>query len=683
MHTCDGQLAAPSTRVGVAERRTTRCKPEVVLEYRKDIDGLRAVAVLLVVMFHVHPRLITGGFVGVDIFFVISGFLITGLIGSGLRDRNFSLLNFYSRRIRRIFPALAIVLAVSMAVGWFVLFPDDYENLGKHVVGSAAFLANVTLWTDVGYFDAPAEFKPLLHVWSLGIEEQFYMLWPALLLLTRSWRRGSIVLACMVFAASFSWNVLLTGANPVAAFFFPTTRFWELMVGCILALSAPKGTLSWLAMRPRKGNTFAICDAASLLGAILVVAGALLVSGGRSFPGWWALLPAVGAALLIAAGPGALVNRQLLSRALVVQLGLISYPLYLWHWPILAFIRHCHVKEPPDLMRWGGILLAVVLALATYHFVEKPIRRGAPIAAKSIGAVLAVALIACSGAAVFANRGYAQRFPREIAVLFRDEDNVAKVFIGSGLCVRTAHNDRFEFTRDCARSLNTDYRIVVWGDSHGSNVTRGLVEIEQSRPNIQVVFFNTVGCPPIPSYTYTYRTNPNCPAANRVAIGKIERMKPDIVLLAGNWAQYDGGPHSQLVDEHSIEDTVNRLKSLGIKRIVGVGQFPLWDYSVPKLLARRYRDGRASLVAAAATSPVRDADYIEPRTFVSNQRVQQWFLSAGAEFVSPLSTLCNDTGCLLTVPGRFGPMERDQDHLTNAGSIWFVANTLQSLLAEE
>jgi hypothetical protein len=160
-------------------------------------------------------------------------------------------------------------------------------------------------------------------------------------------------------------------------------------------------------------------------------------------------------------------------------------------------------------------------------------------------------------------------------------------------------------------------------------------------------------------------------------------MKPDVVILAGNWAQYEGGPYSQLVGENSIEDTINRLKSLGIKRIVGVGQFPLWDYSVPKLLARRYRDGRASLVATAATSPVRDADYIGPRTFISKQRAQQWFLSTGAEFVSPLSTLCNDTGCLLTVPGRIEPMERDQDHLTNAGSIWFVANTLQSLLAEE
>jgi peptidoglycan/LPS O-acetylase OafA/YrhL len=655
----------------------------VELQYRKDIDGLRAVAVLLVVMFHVHPRLITGGFVGVDIFFVISGFLITGLITSGLRDGSFSLLDFYARRIRRIFPALAIVLAVSLVAGWFVLFPADYENLGEHVAAGAAFVANFTLLRDAGYFDAPAELKPVLHLWSLGIEEQFYMLWPALLLLTRSWRHGSLVLACMVFAASFSWNVLLTGANPVAAFFLPTTRFWELMVGCILALSPPKGALSWLATGPRKGNGFAICDAASLVGAVLVVAGTLLVSRGRSFPGWWALLPTIGAALLIAAGPGALVNRQLLSRSLAVQLGLISYPLYLWHWPILAFIRHYHFKEPPDLMRWGGILLAVVLALATYHFVEKPIRRGAPIATKSLGAALAMALIACSGAAVFVSRGYEQRFPSEIAVLFRDQDNVAKVFIGSGLCVRTAHQDRFEFTRDCARSPNTVYQIVVWGDSHGSNVARGLAEIEQSRPNIQVIFFNTVGCPPIPSYTYTYPTNPDCPAANKVAIGKIEQMKPDIVILAGNWAQYDGGTHSQLVDEHSIQDTVDQLKSLGIKHIVGVGQFPLWDYSVPKLLARRYRDGRAPLVAAAAKSPVRDAEYIEPRTFISNRRVQQWFLSAGVAFVSPLSTLCNDTGCLLTVPGRIEPMERDEDHLTNAGSIWFVANNLQSLLAEE
>jgi peptidoglycan/LPS O-acetylase OafA/YrhL len=655
---------------------------KVELKYRKDIDGLRAIAVLLVVLFHVHPRLIGGGFVGVDVFFVISGFLITGLISAGLRDKSFTLLDFYARRIRRIFPALAIVLAACIAVGWFMLFPADYRNLGKHAAASAAFIANFTLLQDAGYFDAPSELKPVLHLWSLGIEEQFYILWPTLMLLTWRWRRAPIIVASAMLMASFISNVLVSRVNSVEAFFLPTTRFWELMVGCVLALGLPIAfQTSTSGQRDR--SVAAIRDAASLLGCLLIIIGAILINSAKSFPGWWALLPTMGAALLIAAGPGALVNRGLLSRSPLLQLGLISYPLYLWHWPILAFIRHYHFKEPPDLMRWGGIILAVALASWTYQYVEKPIRRGAPIALKPIGATIAMVLLGSAGFAVFAEGGYEQRFPEEISVLFQDADNVAKIFVGSGLCVRPGHLNEVEFTADCEKPATADRRkIVVWGDSHGSNLVRGLIEIERTQPNIHLVFFATVGCPPIPSYPYTHPTLPDCPSANRIAVEKIKAMKPDTVILAGNWGQYDGGRNAALVDQHSIREVVDGLKRLGIKSIVGVGQFPLWDYAVPKLLARQYREGRASLVAAANVSPLRNKDYVEPRTFISDERVHQWFASAGASFVSPMSTLCNDSGCLMTVPGHIEPMERDEDHLTNLGSIWFVANNVKDLLGE-
>jgi len=654
------------------------------MQYRKDIDGLRAIAVLLVVLFHVHPHEITGGFVGVDVFFVISGFLITGLIRSGLRDGSFTLLDFYARRIRRIFPALAVVLAACMILGWFLLFPADYRNLGKHAAASAAFIANFTLLQDAGYFDAPSELKPLLHLWSLGIEEQFYLLWPALMLLTWRWRRGPMILACAILAASFAWNVVLSRSDPVAAFFLPTTRFWELMVGCILALGLPKGALQPLTARWPDRGAAKLCDAASLFGGFLVIAGAMLISRRSAFPGWWALLPTMGAALLIAAGPAALVNRQLLSRSLLVQLGLISYPLYLWHWPILAFMRHYHFEHPPDLMRWGGILLALVLAYLTYRLVETPIRRGAAIALKPIGAAVAMVLIGCASISVFAAGGYGQRFPKEIGVLFNDDDNVAKVFVGSGLCARAAHQGRFEFTDACDRpSASHAELIAVWGDSHASNLARGLVEVEQSRRDVRIVFFATMGCPPIPSYSYTHPHLPNCPAANRIAIEKIGAMTPDTVILTANWGHYDGSAHAGLVDQQSVHEVVHHLQSLGVKRIVGVGQFPLWDHAVPQIIVRLYRSGRASLATAGTPPAIRDMSYVEPQTFVSDQRVGRWFMSAGATFISPLSTLCNDDGCLLSLPGRVEPMVRDEDHLTNSGSIWFVARNEKNLLGEQ
>src|SRR5690349_4919064 len=365
---------------------------------------MRAVAVLLVVLFHVYPRLLTGGFIGVDVFFVVSGFLITGLICSGLRDGTFSLSGFYVRRIRRIFPALAVVLAACMATGWLLLFPADYQNMGKHVAASAAFVANFTLWGDAGYLDTPSELKPVLHLWSLGIEEQFYILWPLLVLATWRWRHATMIVATAIFAASFTWNVALSGPEPAAAFFLPSTRFWELMVGCILALALSEGGLLTFGRWDRGAAT--IRNTLSLLGALAILASAVIVDG-RSFPGWWALLPTMGAALVIAAGPGAFINGQVLSRPSLVWLGKISYPLYLWHWPILAFIRHYHLKGPTDLMRWGGIVLAITLASLTYRFVETPIRRGAPIALKPLGAVFAMILAGCAGLAVFAESGFA------------------------------------------------------------------------------------------------------------------------------------------------------------------------------------------------------------------------------------------------------------------------------------
>ena len=648
------------------------------MQHRKDIDGLRAIAVLLVVAFHVHPREVTGGFVGVDVFFVISGFLITGLIRSGLRDGDFRLLDFYARRIRRIFPALAVVLSACVAVGWLVLFPDDYRNLGRHAAASAAFVANFTLWQDAGYFDAPSVLKPLLHLWSLGIEEQFYILWPAVMLLAALGRRGAPLLAaCAVLIASFAVNVVVSRADPVAAFFLPATRFWELMVGCILALVLEAG-------RPTSAAAYSdhvrARDAASLAGSLMITLAAILIGPGLAFPGWWALLPTVGAALVIAAGPGAWVNRQVLSRPALVWLGLISYPLYLWHWPILAFLRHYSFRPPSDLIRWGAILLAVVLADLTYRFVENPIRRGRPLAWKPLGAALAIALLGCVGVAIVAEGGYARRFPAEIATLF-GADNVAKVFVGSGRCLHDGSASKLDLTDDCESPVPAGTRrIVVWGDSHAANLVGGLLRLETARRDVHLIFFATLACPPVASYAYTRPEFQDCPSANRIALEKIGRIAPDTVILSGNWQQYDGGPHAGRVDATSIQETVARLRALGVARVLGVGQFPVWDFRVDKILARKYRLGSRPLGAAMAAAPIRSADLLDPGTFAWDRQAAQWFASAGAAFLSPLSTLCSGAGCLLTVPGSAAPMARDEDHLTSSGSIWFGTQNEKALL---
>jgi peptidoglycan/LPS O-acetylase OafA/YrhL len=328
--------------------------------YRPDVDGLRAIAVLAVLAFHAFPQSAPGGFAGVDVFFVISGFLITGILLDGLKDGSFSFAGFYWRRVRRIFPALILVLAASLALGWLLLLPDEFMQLGKHVAGGAGFVANLVFWREAGYFDTAAELKPLLHLWSLGVEEQYYLVWPLLLFLFRKEPRRMLAMMALLAVLSFGANLWLTAWRPSAAFYLPVTRFWELLAGGLLACFAAR--------------RLPYANLQAGLGALLLAAGLFLLSAERSFPGWWALLPVAGTALLVSAGPAAWINRRLLANRAAVYLGLISYPLYLWHWPLLSYARIVQGGEPPASHRAWLLAASVVLSVLTYELVEKKIR---------------------------------------------------------------------------------------------------------------------------------------------------------------------------------------------------------------------------------------------------------------------------------------------------------------------
>lgn len=334
--------------------------------YRPDIDGLRAVAVLSVVAFHAFPAAVRGGFVGVDIFFVISGFLISSIILKSLDRDRFSFGDFYARRIRRIFPALIVVLVACFAFGWYVLLADEWETLGKHIGAGALFLSNVLLWDEVDYFDTSAGLKPLLHLWSLGVEEQFYLAWPLILFLAWRFRRAVPAVIATIFIASFLVNIGTVREHPAAAFYLPFARFWQLLSGSLLAY------FTLLKGEPRPAVHARSNDLLSIAGAVLIVLAIFAINKGDAYPGWWALLPVSGAVLLIYAGPGALVNRTVLARRSMVFVGLISYPLYLWHWPLLSFARVIG-HESPQLVT-ALVVLSFLLAWATYRWVEVPIR---------------------------------------------------------------------------------------------------------------------------------------------------------------------------------------------------------------------------------------------------------------------------------------------------------------------
>lgn len=391
--------------------------------YRPDIDGLRAFAILFVIGFHAFPNLITGGFVGVDIFFVISGFLISSIILRKLDNGTFSFLEFYSHRVKRIFPSLIVILISTLLCGWFVLLADEYKQLGHHIAHSSLFISNFTLWKESGYFDNIAETKPLLHLWSLGIEEQYYILWPLLLYLVHMWRGNLLTLTISVLLISFSLNIAILPVDSVGAFYLPITRFWELMIGSMLAnISRNKNNifetnhqlinrhLSILNIRSIKYIALSIRDIKSILGFSLITAAVLFIDKNEKFPGWWALLPTIGTYLIVSAGLKSWLNRTILSNRILVWIGLISYPLYLWHWVLLSFTRIIDTTTPILGVRIFLILFSFMLAWLTYVFVEKPIRFGKSSNKKKIiFLTLTLVGVGCAGYYVYEKDGLSSR----------------------------------------------------------------------------------------------------------------------------------------------------------------------------------------------------------------------------------------------------------------------------------
>ena len=375
--------------------------------YRADIDGLRAISILAVVLYHAFPRslgwgyvgLLGSGYVGVDVFFVISGYLIGGLISAELSAGTFRFSRFYARRVRRLFPALILVLAFVLFVGWNMMFADEFRLLGRHIMAASLFFSNFPPMGEIGYFDREGHSKPLLHLWSLGIEEQFYAVWPLLAVLTRRSRRTFLCVTIAVAVASLAWNV--TSATPGLAFYQPWTRFWELAVGVLLAHLPAGFSVRW---RQSKGLREAGCAAGLALIAIVARAAEL-----KGFPGWWPVLPVVGAALVIASGPDTMISRWLLASPPMVLLGKISYPLYLWHWPLLAFTWIACGSFPPAWLVEIMVAASFVLAWLTYALIERPFRFAIPTGRVVRLCVPAMAVLGALGVATMTFDGFPER----------------------------------------------------------------------------------------------------------------------------------------------------------------------------------------------------------------------------------------------------------------------------------
>jgi peptidoglycan/LPS O-acetylase OafA/YrhL len=645
---------------------------------RADIDGLRAIAILLVVAYHAFPSRCRGGFIGVDVFFVLSGFLISSNIFRGLADRSFSLLEFYGRRCRRIIPALAVVLIAVTSLSFLVSSGIFFNRLGRHLVAGATFTSNILLLRESGYFDAASELKPFLHLWSLGIEEQFYIFWPALLLLAARLRLKRALVVLPLIAISFVVNVRWAAHHPAKDFYLLQSRFWELLAGCALAL------FSHASPSANDGTDEPSADWLAFLGLALLFAAAIVIDDKSRFPGWWALLPTVATCLLVAAGPRASLNRHVLSHRAMVFVGLISYPLYLWHWPLLAILRAKQGGEPSAIARLGVVALAVALSVLTYRFVEAPIQRFFSFRRKewsaspafAVGSSLALlGLLAVVGFSIqrdllvsrdSRNHPLAYQL-QKYAAYDNSSTQIGRCFVDTSLAFDG-------FAEPCYRGDGQKPEILLLGDSHAAHLYPGLAEVLRASP-VDLLQLNASRCPPLLG---AQRGLPDsCRQANEFAFRVARERHPWLVILDAEWTTYSG----QADFASSFAETVRSLLHEGVEHVVVIGPVPDWRPALRDVLEKQF-------LRAGSTLPRRTRIGLDPSLFLANERVRRDATEAGARFISLTDRVCDATGCLTFVGPNVSSdlIVYDTDHLTVAGARYIarsiVAPALVDLLRE-
>ncbi|GHT94135.1 hypothetical protein AGMMS49545_14960 [Betaproteobacteria bacterium] len=655
--------------------------------YRPDIDGLRAFAVLAVIGYHYFPQWIKGGFVGVDIFFVISGFLIGGILLDSIREGRFSILEFYSRRIRRIIPALVLVMAATLAFGWFALLPDDYRSLGRHTAGGATFVSNLLLWQESGYFDVISERKPLLHLWSLGVEEQFYIIFPVFLwaLWRKKWRFMTFIFALLLI--SLVWNLSVYKKQEVFDFYVPMTRFWELLAGSMIAaiqrsniplfsrifLRCDAGVIKIMLEAPtikNDGRTLRHC--LSILGFLLLIT-AVFATGIQHFPGSKALLPVLGAVCLIVAGGEGWGNRLLLAWRPMVFVGLISYPLYLWHWPLIAYARIIHGEMPDRTFRIALIAVAIVLATLTWLLIERPVRFGKR--GKNVKAVILIVLLSFMGGSgwiVYSQNGLPNR------------DTVAGMATIVNELQTASYQDeackwRYGFKNAddyCLyRDVNSETTVAVVGDSHAQFIFEGIAS-RNAELGVNTVLFGRMGeGNPVTGRIADDEFSDRFFAAlrNDVNIRKVFISTRGSIYVTG--INNTTGTHPR----HGVEGFSKKLQS-SVDKLTQAGKEVFIITENPELPIS-IRD----ILPIQPLRPRREMIHIYKKDVLARQREYLELLKGikGAKMIDTLDAFCPTDECLLQNEQGL-PLYYDDNHLSiHAGGKFLVDQVLNPWLHDQ
>lgn len=596
-----------------------------------------------VILYHAFPSAIPGGYIGVDVFFVISGFLISSLLFAELNESRFSIVSFYERRIRRIFPALAVCLAAVLAYGFICLTPTELAQLGKQVFFGAGFLSNVGLWLESGYFDAAATSKSLLHLWSLGIEEQFYLVWPALLWLAFKVKAHVGRALATLFVLSFGINVVLSASSLADAFYLPASRFWELIAGAMLAWLGP------IALTPAIRSSVSIAGFAALLCSVA------LFTPGIAFPGWYALLPVAGATAIILAGPEATFNRSLLSHPAAVAIGLISYPLYLWHWPLISYAYIIRLGKPPTPLLGLALLAAsFLLAWMTYRFVEQPVRFGTRRHRRTWISAVCLAAIGAGGYFVWTSGGFPERF----AAL--PEVDIRKIG-GAKLDAEFKPTTGMDVGGDgwitIAHLGSGEKKVALAGDSlifHFGPRIQELADEHRLRANT----FFAVGprCPPVPGVIQQDKFA-RCASLPDALLALVQREKVQTVVLGGAWSGYSEpgmsvyrsgenfaltSPKGREVFFDNLEDYVQALQALGAKVYLVLGM-PIHERFDPGRMAARNIAGIR--FSADVGRPVSIAE-LRSSQANSDEHLRRISERTGAGLLDPFPDICGTgEGC--------------------------------------
>lgn len=616
------------------------------LKYRPEVDGLRAIAVIPVVLYHAGFSWFGGGYIGVDVFFVISGYLITSIILAEKTAGTFTITGFYERRARRILPALFFILLICLPFSWYWMTPHHMKGFAQSIVAVSVFLPNIYFFLKSSYFDIDADEKPLLHTWSLGVEEQYYFIFPLFILLFWRWGLKRISYLLMgISVVSLGFSEWASHYYPVANFFLAPLRAWELALGSLLGISEAKGT------RPRFFSP-AVHNLAAIIGALLVLIPVFLYKETTPFPGLYAVAPTLGACLIIFCADDQTIVGRILSWKPVTGIGLISYSLYLWHQPVFAFERLYSVGEPVWYLMSGLAVLSVVLAYLSWRYIEKPFRNRNRFSRQQIFG------LAAFGSTVFIAIGlvghFKEGFPerlnqgqQEIMAFADNSDNHNNSI--KDHCFLSPEQDNSSFN-DCNEILNTTGNTVfLWGDSHAAHLYPGLLKNHSSVR--QLTTLTAGACPPLLNFG-----SASCQSINNFVLSRILREQPDRVILAAVWGNY----HWEL-----LKNTIVQLKNAGIKDIQLVGPVPRWIPSLPVVLIR-YGVNFSEI-------PERISLGMDPTVKQLDDSMRGFAGEYGLKYISPNSILCNDAGCLVKVGLTVDSMMQwDVSHLTKLGSEFLV-----------